>query len=454
MNDKVRRVSIDLHADAAYVGPLTWGQRSIWKAITWLGDEAHYFNIRRIVQLPRPVPEDRALDALRRLAGRHEALRSRWYVLGGEPVQEVVAGGAIEVCVTDAGDGGVQTTARKLGAGRAARRLPGDDGMPVWFGLVTKHGLVQAVVIVATHQAIDAWSARILERQLLEYIDNPGIPRQPAWQPRDQAEWEQTEAGRNRSDSSLRYWERTLRTAPAAMFGARPTAEVGHPERFVQLGMDSRALAAGATALAAARAVSVSTVLLAATATVLGQVTGSPSVVMQLISVNRVDPRTEDLVAAVTEDALFTLEVGGVALAGLVRTAQQRAMLAYRNARYDPVAKDAMVASAAAERGEPIDLTSYFNDGRMSDSWPSHPPWPATAAAARALAKDTSVYFVRAWDRQDSAFFASTAYAPGFARFLLLADTALVPRPVIGSCLRDVESLVLEAAIEATGTRA
>jgi hypothetical protein len=448
MNNIAQRAAIEFHSDATYVGPLTWGQRSIWKAITWLGEGAYYFNIRRVVQLPQAAPVDRVLDALRRLIDRHEALRSRWYLLDGEPVQEVVAGATIEVSILDVGDGGAQAAARKLGAGQTAPRLPNDDGMPAWAGLVTKHGLVQAVVLVITHQAIDAWSARILERHLLEYIDNPDAPQKPAWQPRDQAEWERTDAGRNRSESSLRYWERTLRTAPAAMFGARPTAEVAQHERFIQLGMDSRALAAGATALAAACGVSVSTVLLAATAAVLGQVTGSPSVVMQLISVNRVDPRTEGLVAAVAADALFTLEVGGVAFPDLVRAARQRAMLAYRNARYDPVAKDGVVASAAAERGESIDLTSYFNDGRMNDGWPSLPPLPSAPGEARALAKDTSVYYVGAWDRQDSAFFASAAYAPDVARYLLLADTVLVPRPVMTSCLRDVETLVLEAAIK------
>src|ERR1700722_11308002 len=118
MNNEVQRASIEFRADATYVGPLTWGQRSIWRAITWLGEGAHYFNVRRIVQLPQAVPVDRALDALGRLVDRHEALRSRWYAIDGEPVQEVVAGGTIEVSILAAGDGEVQAAAKELGAER------------------------------------------------------------------------------------------------------------------------------------------------------------------------------------------------------------------------------------------------------------------------------------------------------------------------------------------------
>jgi hypothetical protein len=447
MSDKMRRAFIDFHSDADHVGPLTWGQHAIWKAISWLDDGGHYFNVRRIIQLPREVSADRVIGALGRLVDRHEALRSRWYAQDGQPVQEILASGAIEVSIVDAGDGDVQAVAKTLGAERAARPLPGEDGMPAWFGLVTRHGFVQAVALVATHQAIDSWSAVILERHLLEYIDDPDITQKPTWQPRDQAEWEQSEAGQKRSESSLRYLERTLRAVPAAMFEARPSPEDGHPGRWVQLGMDSRALAIGATALSARFGVSVSTVLLAATATVINRLTGSSTIVMQLISINRVDPRTEDLVAPLTEDALFTLDVGGVPFADLVQTAHRRAILAYRNARYDVTARDQILATVEAERGERIDLTSYFNDIRVTDGWPSLPPMPATAAEARALTEETSVYLVGTWDKQDSTLFASTPSAPDLARYYLLADTALVPRPAIESCLRNIESIVLETAI-------
>ncbi|MFF1797255.1 hypothetical protein ACFVXQ_24070, partial [Kitasatospora sp. NPDC058263] len=83
--------------------------------------------------------------------------------------------------------------------------------------------------------------------------------------------------------------------------------------------------------------VSTGTVLLAGTAALLGAYTGNSTAVLQLIAVNRHDERSRRLVAAMTANALFSLDVARPTFEEVIRATFLAGMNAYRFAQYDPL---------------------------------------------------------------------------------------------------------------------
>ncbi|WP_158715342.1 condensation domain-containing protein [Kitasatospora phosalacinea] len=443
--EEVHRRTFSAHGGTA---PLTWGQLAIWKTIAWMGDEAHYFNVRRLVDLPEGVTVDGAVEAVARLVARHEALRTRWEAGAEEPSQTVSAEGTVDVLVVPVPLEGARESAEERTVAQAAGKLPGADGMPGRFTVFAHGDTALHIGMVVTHQAVDSWSMRVMEREL-RLLATGGQPDADAWQPRDQVAVERAPGGAARSKGALRYWERNLEKAPATMFGPSPQGAPEDPERFVRLGMDSPALAIAATALADHCRTSVSTVLLAATSAVVGRFAGRDSVVLQLIAFNRVDPRTDALVGSMTENALFTVDgVDRGDFADLVTRTHDRAMLAYQHARYHPLELDRLLDRLTEQRGARPDLGCFFNDARLQDRWPDTlEPLPTEPGAVERLRARTRIHVEGTWAAQDATFFAHTTYSPDSARFFVMADTLLLPRTGIEESLRETERVVLDAAL-------
>lgn len=413
-----------------------------------MGDEAHYFNVRRLVDLPEGTTVGRAVEAIVQLVLRHEVLRTHWEAGEEEPSQTVLAEGTVNVLVVSVPDGDVRKAAEERTVAQASEKLPGSDGMPGRFTVFTRGDAAVCVGVVITHQAVDGWSMRVVDRELRVLASCGDIDAEP-WQPGDQVGIERAPGGVARSKGALRYWERNLERAPATMFGLSPQGVADDPERFVRLGMDSPALAIAATLLADHCRTSVSTVLLAATAAVVGRFAQRNSVVMQLIAFNRVDPRTDAMVGSMTENALFTVDVGGVDFTTLVANTHERAILAYQHARYHPVDLDDLLDRVAERRGARPDLGCFFNDARLQDRWPDTlEPLPRGAEAVERMRARTRIHVEGVWAAQDATFFAHTTYSPDSARLFVMADTLLLPRPSIEASLLETERLVLDAALQ------
>ncbi|WP_405008925.1 condensation domain-containing protein [Kitasatospora sp. NBC_01539] len=463
--------SADFHGGRAGSAPMTWGQRAIWKSIKWLDEGAHYFNISRTLDLPDGLTYDQVTAAVGLLVLRHEVLRTRFHDDDRGPTQEVDAEGALPVPVLDTSAADPATVAADLARELAGRAFRHDTEWPVRCSLVLDRGRPAHLALVFSHLGADFSGVREALADLRELLAGRVGPV-PAWQPLDQARHETEGIGAARGAASLEYWRRTLRSVPAAMFpavvetegetetgteadpgsaagaGAGTTGTAGaDAERFVRLRLDSPALAVAATRIADRCQVSTGTVLLAATAAVLGACTGHGIVALQLIAVNRHDDRSRHLVAAMAENALFALDVGSGTFDDAVRRTFLAGMNAYRFAQYDPLAMDDVLAEAREAAGGRLELGSFFNDKRMHDRWSDLPDTGDSPEALRALAGKSEVTFVGAWERQDAVFFVHTAYDPGSCLLHLMADTRLVPRPAIERVLLAFERLLVDAAL-------
>ena len=438
--------SLTFQGKRSETAPMTWGQRAIWKAIRWLGDDAYYFNIRRIAKIPSGLSTAQVEAVLSAFVSRHEVLRTRFHEEGDGPVQEVWAEGALSLTVADAASGAADDVAAELARELVGLTFRHAEEWPFRCALVLQDGRPAVAVLVFSHLAVDFWGVRELERDLQQLLDGSGPP-EPQWQPLDQARFETEGPGAARGAAAAEYWRRTLHTVPPTLF--RTVTGEGRPERFVRLGMDSPAVAVATTVLAERCQVSTGTVLLAATAAVLGAYTGHDTVALQLIAVNRHDERSRRLVAPMVENALFALNVGDDTFEQTVRRTFLTGMNAYRHAQYDPSAVDEILDEARERSHGALNLGCFFNDKRMHDRWEKLPRTDAGPDGVRALLGRTRVTFVGSWERQDATFFLHTGYAPDTCLLYLLADTELIPRHDIDLLLRAFETLLVDSA---TGT--
>ncbi|MEV1044050.1 condensation domain-containing protein [Streptomyces sp. NPDC049916] len=431
--------------------PMSWGQQAIWKSINWLAEEAHYFNLARVVALPGGTTTDGVLGVLGELIARHEALRSTFTDGPDGPVQRVYGSGSATVAVhaapADAPGPPDEADAQALADRLAATPFRNGEEFGMRYAVLTHAGEPVWLVMVVSHQATDYGGVRVMEAELARLLRGESL--EPVeWQPLDQARHQQEGEGARRGRAALDHWERALSTAPTSHFDFPPPpdgAGEDDPGRFVRLRLASVAGAVAAQRLADRCRVSTSTVLLTAAAATLAAYTGHDRAVMLLIAGNRNEPRLQSMVGAQTENALFVLAPGEGTFEDAVRGGFLPTMSAYRYGEYDPAAMDEVHERVGRARGRKLDLSAFFNDVRMRDRWDALPDTGDDPEALLALRAGSEVSFIGSWARQDAKYFVHTPYCPDRLHLYLMADTHYLPVPVIEGLLRAMETLLVES---------
>jgi hypothetical protein len=269
-------------------------------------------------------------------------------------------------------------------------------------------------------------------------------------QPATQAAYEQTAEAVARSSAAEKYWEKSLRGSPRSMFDV-PMIPHDQAHRLVRIGMRSPAVALAATLISRRVRRSTSSVLLAATAAMLGTLTEHDSAVLQLIVGNRFDAARRSLVAVLSQDGLFTLPMGGRTFDDLVEQSYRNALDTYRYGFYDFERIMELRRRIAVERGVHLDLGAYFNDVRIGqDQWDELVQGDETADSLGRLAEESAFFPLGTWARQDAKFFMTVKHEPGACQLHLLIDTAYLPRALMEPFLRGMEKLLIHAALQQT----
>ncbi|WP_241776116.1 condensation domain-containing protein, partial [Streptomyces exfoliatus] len=228
-------------------GPVTMGQANMIRCI--LRDEPAHINIHDVWPAPAGTRLEAAVDALRALAVRHEALRTTFpHPPGAAPREQVVAAaGTFTVTVLDHDELPAEPARYAEALAREARddRFHLDRDFPLRVSLVALDGAPVFVALAASHAVTDVSALAVLKEEWLALLSGEELPPLTAFTPLDLAAEEATPTGLRKSAASLGYWERIIRTGPQAMF-AEPGAE-GTEVRVPQLTLRSRR---GARALA------------------------------------------------------------------------------------------------------------------------------------------------------------------------------------------------------------
>ncbi|MFF0473659.1 condensation domain-containing protein [Streptomyces sp. NPDC004284] len=343
-------------------GPVTMGQANMIRCM--LRDEPEHINIHAVWPVPEGTTTESAIDALRALVVRHEALRTTFPHAPGEaPREQVVASeGEFTVTVLDHEELPAEparyadSVARRDRVGRF--RLDRDFGLRV--SLVAVGGAPVFVALAASHAVTDISALSVLEEDWLDLLAGRTLPAVTAFTPLDLAAEEATPAGLRKAGASLRHWERIVRTGPQAMF-AEPGA-VGTEVEAEQLTLRSLR-GARALARAAERTGGLpSTVLLTAWCALIAHRTGQSSCVAAVPTSNRFLPRLARSVNTVSQDALLSLDVRVPSFDALLRTAWGAALDAYRHSRFDAVRLWEMIDAVTYERGSRFARDVVFND--------------------------------------------------------------------------------------------
>lgn len=345
-------------------GPITMGQANMIRCI--LRDDPTHINIHDVWPVPEGTALEAVTDALRALTVRHEGLRTTFpHPPGAAPVEQAVAAeGTFTVTVLDhtelPGDPAeyAESVARAARAGRYAL----DREFPLRITLLTVAGAPAYAALACSHAVADGSALAILREEFGELLAGKELPELASLPPVDLAAVEASPAGLRKSEASLRYWERIIRSGPQEMFAEPRGRRPGIDEEARQLTLRSRR---GGRALAeAARRTGhpEATVLMAAWCALVAHRAGQDSCVTAVPTANRFHPRVARSVTTTAQDALLHLDTGVPAFDALVARTWGAVLNAYRHSQFDSVRLWEMIGRVTAERGSHFGRDVVFND--------------------------------------------------------------------------------------------
>ncbi|MDH6709074.1 hypothetical protein P3T27_005820 [Kitasatospora sp. MAA19] len=428
--------------------PLTWGQKCIWAEAKWFAPEHVQFNMRQIIDIPEPTSLADVLVGLQVLLQRREPLRTIYPIsAAGEPYQHVPAEGSIEVAEYSVPAGEAGSVAVDLAAEFQRKPFVLDD-FPFRAAIVTSDGRPRYLVIAVFHMAADGWDMQNIARETERLLAAPAMavdstPLSSRMHPLDYAEHERGAAGRMVSERSMRYWRRQLVDAPVDMFRGRALAP--EPSRFVEVYIESEALAVALYFLSRELRASQETVFLAIAAALLAGIGGEKKAFFLAWCHNRITPAEMNATGSVAQDSPITIDVTSADLRELVRRTWCAAVPAYAAAKHDPAQVAVAVAQIEQERERSVDLSCNINVMPLETSGiePQIAGLDSRAALdlISSIRADTRIIRVlgTSQDRIGRRFYLRAHGSRKKVMTFLRADTAVLSRSEIISFLRDIE---------------
>ncbi|GAA2365452.1 hypothetical protein Cme02nite_31510 [Catellatospora methionotrophica] len=431
--------------------PLTWGQRALWIAIRRHGPSHAMFSLRRVVAAPRRAALDvpSALRAVGALVGRHSSLRTRVQEVGGQLRQVVAARGEQPVLVIAIGEPPADDGAA-LAAQVAAElaSTPFDHGRewPQRVALLVSGERVCQIAVVFSHTTVDFRATEVVLRDLRLLLLRGAVPTPPPAQSADIARLEDADRLRRRNARAVRYWLDSHHRLPADTL---PVVGPAHAPRFQRCVLTSRAADTAARAVARREQVSSSTVLLTAVAGVVAAWSGQDTCGIYTMVNNRSADGYREAISKLNQLGLLVISLADrPAFAEALPRVWHAAVEAYRHAYYDPEQMAQAHEAAGLPYATGVNKHCYFNDIRLAPEagLPGDGP---DAAALRAALADTGFAVAEGLDTFTWLMRFEVIDAPGGLGLAVTGDTAHLPPDVAERFLREVERLLVDAALGA-----
>ena len=204
--------------------PLSFAQQRLW-FLDRLQPGGSSYNVAAEVRLAGGVDLDALRRALNEVVRRHEALRTTFRTAGGQPQQVIEARAEVDLSVIDLRSLPPQmreAEARQLSAAEAERSFDLERGPLFRARLMRIRDDDHSLLLTMHHIVSDAWSVRILLREISTLYDafRAGRPSPLADLPiqyADFALWQQAELQGERLNALLDFWRSALEGAPAVL---------------------------------------------------------------------------------------------------------------------------------------------------------------------------------------------------------------------------------------------
>jgi amino acid adenylation domain-containing protein len=204
--------------------PLSFAQQRLW-FLDQMEPGNPAYNLPTAFRLAGGLDPAALAGAIREVVRRHEALRTRFEVVAGEPSQAIAPALPVELPLIDLGglDAAVRDPeARRLAAAEGARPFDLARG-PLLRALLLRLGAEEHLVLAAMHHIVsDGWSMGVFIREVaVLYAAARGgrpspLPELPV-QYADFAAWQRRHLSGEGLERQLAYWRGRLAGAPAVL---------------------------------------------------------------------------------------------------------------------------------------------------------------------------------------------------------------------------------------------
>ncbi|HEX6911205.1 MAG TPA: amino acid adenylation domain-containing protein, partial [Longimicrobium sp.] len=383
--------------------PLSFAQRRMWWAYQLQGAPESY-NLSFGLRLKGTLETDALRRALEAVVARHEALRTRFSEIDGEPMQVVEPAAPFELPVIDlAPFPPVGREARVLKHAEEDAARPFDlEQAPLVRATLLRLGEGEHVLLASIHHiAGDGWSIALFTDELRAHYEAALAGTDAALPPLaiqygDYAAWQRARAEDESIRRQLAFWKRELAGAPAATElpadRPRPPVQRFRGETF-EVRLDAP-LADGLRAVARAEASTLYMVLLAGFGAWLRRYTGQDDVVVGSPVAGRDHPALEPLIGCFINVVPLRLRLDAAAsfrqaLARIRTTTLD--VFAHADFSFDQVVEEAGIAREASRNALVQVLFALQNTPPAAFGLPGLEARPMEAAA-RTSRYDLSVY--------------------------------------------------------------
>ncbi|HEU0077428.1 MAG TPA: condensation domain-containing protein, partial [Longimicrobiaceae bacterium] len=316
--------------------PLSFAQQRLW-FLEQMGRMGGTYHLRRQLRFRGELDRAALVRALDRVVARHEALRTVFAVVDGEPEQRIAPAEESRFHLLEhdlAGQGKAAAELRRLAREEALAPFDLERG-PLIRGRLVRMAEDDHVLLLTMHHVVsDGWSMGVLTRELgvlYGAFRRGGADPLPELEVQyaDYAAWQRRWVEGEVLAAQAEYWRRTLAGAPELL--ELPTdrprpARQDHAGAALRVELDEE-LAAGLRALSRRQGTTLFMTLLAGWAVVLSRLSGQQDVVVGAPVANRGRREIEGLIGFFVNTLAHRVELSGSpTTAELLGRVKQRAV--------------------------------------------------------------------------------------------------------------------------------
>jgi amino acid adenylation domain-containing protein len=208
----------------AFVFPTSFAQRRLW-FVHQLEPRSPSYNVTTALGLSGNLDRGALEHSLFHVIGRHEALRTSFRLVDGEPVQVIAPELEMQLPIVDRSEVPLvdrDTEVRRLVEIQASLPFDLERGPLLRAQLVRLAPDEHVLILVVHHIVFDGWSSGVLSRELSECYraftsgNTPQLPDLPI-QYADFAVWQREWLASGAFEQQLAYWRAQLAGAPAVL---------------------------------------------------------------------------------------------------------------------------------------------------------------------------------------------------------------------------------------------